>query len=513
MANTEKFYITTPIYYVNDKPHVGHAYSMIAADVLARYHRMRGYDVFFLTGTDENSQKNIEAAKKVGKENDIKGYLDEMAAKWSQTWDSLGLSHDDFIRTTEARHKKAVAKFVEAVWKRGDIYKGTYEGWYCVSCETFVSESDLKEGVCPIHGKPPEKIKEENYFFKLSRYRKALLTHIKKHPNFIAPEGRRNEVVSYIQNFMEDVSITRASMKWGILFPKDKNLLDKAQGRQVIYVWFDALINYLTGVGYASNEKNFKKYWPADLHLVGKDIIKFHCALWPAMLLSAGLPLPKKVFAHGFFTIDGQKISKSLGNAIDPVELTARYGVDALRYYLLREISFGEDGDFSSERLQERYQADLANGLGNLHARILGMTEKYFDGKTPPKVTGRIAETWLSYEVNMGDLRLDLALSDIWDAIGAVDKFIDTEQPWVLAKIDKKRLSKVTYTMLESLRNIAWMAAPFLPETAEKILKDLGFGKTWRKTKYMDAKKWGGMKPGSKVKKGAILFPRLEVRS
>ncbi len=501
MPNNKKFYITTPIYYVNDKPHIGHAYTMFAADTLARYYRMRGFDVKFLTGTDENSQKNIEAAKKAGKENDIKGYLDEMAALWSNTWDSLGMTNDDFIRTTEARHKKAVAKFVEAVWKRGDIYKGTYEGWYCVGCETFLPESDLKDGLCPIHRKPPEKIKEENYFFKLSRYRSALLNHIKKHPDFIAPEGRRNEVVSYIKNFMEDISITRSSVKCGIPFPKDKH--------HAIYVWFDALINYLSVVGYGSNPAKFKKYWPADLHLVGKDIIKFHCALWPAMLLSAGLPLPKKVFAHGFFTIDGEKISKSLGNAIDPTELTSRFGIDAARYYLLREIGFGNDGDFSLSRIRERYNADLANGLGNLTARILGMTEKYFDGQVPPKATGRIAHTWLSYEVNMADLRLDLAISDIWDAIGALDKFIDTEQPWVLVKIDKKRLSRVIYTLLESLRNIAWMVAPFLPETAEKIFADLGL-KAWKKISIQTAKKWGGLTPGKKVKKSAVLFPRLE---
>lgn len=505
----QKFYITTPIYYVNDKPHVGHTYTMFAADALARYHRMRGFDVFFLTGTDENSQKNIEAAKKVGKENDINGYLDEMSALWARTWDSLGMSHDDFIRTTEARHKKAVNKFVDAVWKRGDIYKGLYEGWYCLGCEAFLPESDLKEGVCPIHKTRPEKIKEENYFFKLSRYRQALLKHIKKHPEFIQPEGRRNEIVSYIKNFMEDVSITRSSVKCGIPFPKDKNLHDSARGRQAIYVWFDALINYLSAVGYGTNDKKFKKYWPTDLHLVGKDIIKFHSALWPAMLLSAGLPLPKKVFAHGFFTIEGEKISKSLGNAIDPVELTSRYGMDVVRYYLLREIGFGHDGDFSLERLSERYNADLANGLGNLTARVLGMTEKYFGGKIPPKATGRIANTWLSYEVNMDDLRLDLALTDIWDAIGALDKFIDTEQPWILIKIDKKRLSKVIYTLLESLRNIAWMLAPFLPDAADKIFAQLG-QKNWRETPYETAKKWGGLKAGGKVKKGDALFPRLE---
>lgn len=501
MPNTKKFYITTPIYYVNDKPHVGHAYTMFAADTLARYHRMRGYDVLFLTGTDENSQKNLEAAKKVGKENDIKGYLDEMAAKWSNTWNSLGMTNDGFIRTTESRHKKAVNKFVEAVWKRGDIYKGAYEGWYCLGCEAFLPESDLKEGVCPIHKTHPEKIKEENYFFKLSRYRGALLNHIKKHSKFIQPEGRRNEIVSYIKKFMEDVSITRSSVKCGIPFPKDK--------KQAIYVWFDALINYLSAIGYGTNEKKFQKYWPVDLHLVGKDIIKFHSALWPAMLLSAGLPLPKKVFAHGFFTVSGEKISKSLGNAIDPVELTGRFGVDAVRYYLLRELSFGNDGDFSLERFSGRYNADLANGLGNLTARVLGMAEKYFGGVVPPKTTGRITHTWLSYEVNMGDLRLDLALTDIWDAIGALDKFIDTEQPWTLQKIDKKRLSKVIYTLLESLRNIAWMLAPFMPEAADKIFAQLG-QKNWRKTLYETAKKWGGMEPGKKVKKGEVLFPRLE---
>lgn len=497
----KKFYITTPIYYVNDKPHLGHAYTMFAADTLARYYRMRGFDVKFLTGTDENSQKNIEAAKKLGKEGDIKGYLDEMAAIWAETWDSLGMTNDDFIRTTEARHKKAVAKFVEAVWKKGDIYKGTYEGWYCTGCEEFKPESDLKEGVCPIHRKPPEKIKEENYFFKLSKYREALLKHIENHPDFVSPQSKANEIKSYIANFMEDVSITRSSVKWGIPFPKDKN--------QAIYVWFDALINYLSAVGYGTNEAKFKKYWPADLHLVGKDIIKFHCALWPAMLASAGLPLPRQVFAHGFFTIDGVKISKSLGNAINPAELASVYGIDALRYYLLREISFGEDGDFSMDRLHGRYNSDLANGLGNFAARVLGMTEKYFNGVVPKKVAGSAANTWVSYESNMASLRPDLALGDIWDLLGFCDRFIDTEQPWVLAKTDKKRLEKVIYTLLETLRQAAWMLAPFVPETAEKIFADLGL-KNWKKTSLEKAKKWGGLEPGKKVKKGAVLFPRLE---
>ncbi len=501
MERTKKFYVTTPIYYVNDKPHIGHAYTMFAADALARYWRMRKADVLFLTGTDENSQKNIEAARALGRQDDMRGYLDEMAAVWSGTWDSLGMTNDDFIRTTEARHKKAVAKFVEAVWKKGDIYKGNYEGWYCVGCETFLPESELKEGVCPIHKKPPEKIKEENYFFKLTRYREALLDYIEKYPDFIAPEGRRNEIKSYIANFMEDVSITRSSVKWGIPFPKDK--------KQAIYVWFDALINYLSAAGYGTDDKKFKKYWPADLHLVGKDIIKFHCALWPAMLMSAGLPLPKRVFAHGFFTIDNVKISKSLGNAVNPAELTAAYGVDAIRYYLFREIAFGNDGDFSLERLRERYNSDLANGLGNFSARVLGMTEKYFGGKVPPKIAGSAADTWNSYEENIKHLRPDLALSDVWDLLSFGDKFIDSEQPWVLAKTDKKRLAKVIYTLLEILRHIAWMLAPFMPETAERIFADLGLAKTWKKTPVETARKWGGMVSGKKVKKSAVLFPRL----
>jgi len=346
-----KFYITTPIYYVNDIPHIGHAYTTIAADVLARYYRMKGKEVYFLTGTDENSQKNVEAAKKVkGEELKVKSekeivaeYVNEMSAKWQETWDSLDITNDDFIRTTEPRHKKAVKKFFEAVFKNGDIYKGIYEGLYCPGCEAYVSEMDLENGKCPFHKIAPKKIKEENYFFRLKKYESKLLDYIEKNPDFIEPEARRNEVVNYISHHLEDISISRLSQEWGIPVPIDK--------KQVIYVWFDALINYLTAVGYGTNEEKFNKWWPADLHLVGKDIIKFHCALWPAMLMSAGLPLPKKVFAHGFFTIGGQKISKSLGNVLDPVELVNKYGIDEVRYFLLREISFGEDGDISLKRL------------------------------------------------------------------------------------------------------------------------------------------------------------------
>ncbi|MEK7516700.1 MAG: class I tRNA ligase family protein, partial [Patescibacteria group bacterium] len=494
----KKFYITTPIYYVNARPHVGHAYTSIAADVLARWQRMNGADVFFLMGTDENSQKNVEAARKAGpvpspsapdrdsakaqvgttgrgEQADIQKYLDTMSAVWKNTWDTLGITNDDFIRTTEARHKKAVNKFFEAVWKNGDIYRGTYEGWYCTGCEEFKTKDDLESGKCIIHKTEVKKIKEENYFFKLSRYRQQLLDYIKKNPDFIQPKSRRAEITSYIKNFMEDISISRAGAEWGIPVPKIRNPKSEIRNkegaeRQVLYVWFDALINYLTGVGYgATNEKKFKKYWPADLHLVGKDIIKFHCALWPAMLLSAGLPLPKRVFAHGFFTVDGVKMSKTIGNVIDPTEVAARYGNDALRYYIMREIAFGEDGDFSLDGLEARYQGDLANGIGNLVARVLAMTEKYFGGIIPARVRGSAAPTWQSYEINMEDLRLHQALTDVWDLIGYANRFVDSEQPWVLAKIDKKRLARVIYTLLETLRHIGWLVWPFMPETAEKI--------------------------------------------
>ncbi|MEK7123124.1 MAG: class I tRNA ligase family protein [Patescibacteria group bacterium] len=307
-----KYYLTTPIYYINDKPHIGHAYCTIVADVIAQYHRLRGDDTFFLTGIDENSLKNIESAEKIGMGDRIAEYLDMQAAIWQQTWDSLGISNDYFIRTTEEHHKQGVEKFWRRVQAQGDIYKGEYEGFYCIGCEEFIRPTDLVNGQCPIHKRDPEKLLEKNYFFAASRYRDRLLEHIEKNPNFIQPQSRRNEVINYIQNHFDDISISRETMKWGIPVPDDP--------KQVVYVWFDALINYLTGIGYGWDDELFTRWWPCDLHLVGKEIIKFHCALWPAMLMSAGIPLPERVFAHGFLTIDGQKMSKSLGNAIDPVD-------------------------------------------------------------------------------------------------------------------------------------------------------------------------------------------------
>ncbi len=511
----EKYYITTPIYYINDKPHIGHAYTTIVADFLARLHRLRGEEVMFLTGTDENSQKNIEALKKRTNQTaeptakEVQKYLDEMSAVWQKTWDTLGITNDDFIRTTEKRHHQAVGEFYLRVFKKGDIYLGTYVGLYCAGCEAFVLESDLVDGKCAIHKIAPKAIKEKNYFFKLSNYRDQLLNYIETHPQFIQPISRKNEVVSYIQKFMEDMSISRENMKWGIPIPK--GAADASAGEQAIYVWFDALVNYLSGVGFGADEKKFNRLWPADLQLVGKDIIKFHCALWPAMLMSAGLPLPTTVFAHGFFTIDGEKMSKSLKNVIDPEDVARKYGNDTLRYYLLREIPFGEDGDFSFARLEERHNSDLANGIGNLAARVLAMVEKFCDGKVPAEVpSAHTLEFWASYDKAVSDFKIHDALKAIIDLVRFGDMLIDKEKPWALAKEGQtERINTVLYTLLETLRHLAYMSWPVIPEAAEKLFEALGI-KNWNKISYEEAKQWGGLKPRIKVKAGLQLFPKIE---
>ncbi|MDO8504986.1 MAG: methionine--tRNA ligase [bacterium] len=528
----KKFYITTPIYYVNGLPHIGAAYTSIAADILARYHRAIGDEVRFLMGTDENAQKNVEAAlsqnpksetclptgrirnSKLSRREVVQKYVDEMAAKWQEAWDELGLTHDDFIRTTEPRH----IEYVEEFWKKcaasGDIYKGSYEGLYCKGCEAFKTETELINGLCPDHQRAPEKLREENYFFRLSKYQDALLKHIEEHPEFIQPEARRNEVVSYIKDHAKDFSISRENLEWGIPVPGDP--------KQTIYVWFDALLNYISAD---------PKWWPADLHLVGKDIIKFHCAYWPAMLLSAGLALPKTVFAHGFFTIDGQKMSKTIGNVVDPIAITQKYGNDVLRYYLMREISFGGDGDFSEIRLRERYNGELANGIGNLTARVLTMVEKYAEGKVPKGANdesianlrisnsqirkledhSELAPLWQQYEAHMKRYELDRALDIVWQFIAQCDKMIDETQPWKLAKQDdKKPLFEVLYELAESIRHIGWMLLPFMPDTAQKIFDQLGISRETSDRAYEQAKQWGGLAEGTKVARGESLFPRLE---
>ncbi|MFH1142636.1 MAG: methionine--tRNA ligase [Candidatus Uhrbacteria bacterium] len=497
-----KFYVTTPIYYVNDKPHIGHVYSTVAADILARYHRMLGDEVMFLTGTDENSQKGVDAAELA--KQDVQEYIDQMAARWESTFDSLGFTNNDFIRTTQDRHVTAATKFFKKVYDQGDIYEGEYQGLYCTGCEAFLNESDLEDGNCPNHKKPPEQIKEKNYFFKLTKYRQALLEHIKNNPEFIMPESRRNEVISYIDNFMEDISISRDSMKWGIPVPIDTD--------QRIYVWFDALINYISAIGYTDETDQFNKFWPADVHIVGKDIIKFHCALWPAMLLAAGLPLPKTVFAHGFFTINGDKISKSLGNAIDPVELTQKYGIDPVRYFLMREIHFGEDGDFSEERMVERYNGELANDLGNLLSRTLAMTEKYCDGLVPEKAEGFLKDDWQQYNQAMNELRFHEAIEVCWNLVRQANQYVEQQKPWELAKQDdKKPLENALYVLLETLRHVAWMIYPFMTETSEAMFKQLGIQipKEFEQS-FESAWVWGELAPGGIIKKGENLFPKLE---
>jgi len=501
-----KFYVTTPIYYINDKPHIGHVYTTIAADVLARYHRLRGDEVFFLTGTDENSQKNVEAAAKHSYDS-IPEYLDTMARTWQKTFAELQFTNDDFIRTTEKRHLVGVNKFWQVVSEKGDIYEGEYEGLYCTGCEGFKSESDLVDGLCPMHKKAPDKIKEKNYFFKLTAYREALLKHIDDNPDFIQPKSRRNEVRSYVEKFMEDISISRevGAVQTGIPVPGDES--------QVIYVWFDALLNYMTGVGYGTDDERYGKWWPADVQLVGKDILKFHCALWPAMLMSAGLPLPKKVFAHGFFTIDGEKMSKSLGNVIDPLEVAEKYGRDPMRYFLLKEITFGEDGDFSLQRLQDRYQSDLGNDLGNLLHRTLSMTEKYIDGKVQeskgPEVQKLEANVWQKYEEAMAELDFGGALEVVWEILRWSNRYIDDEKPWALAKENPDRIPEVMYALLERLRHVAWMLKPFMPETADKIFMQLGIADAEAAKTYEQAQQWGGIAENATIAKGEPLFPRL----
>ena len=457
-----KFYITTPIYYVNDVPHIGHSYSTIVADVLARYQREQGSVVFFLAGTDENAQKNVESALK--QKSGVQQYVDAMSKKWQETWKKLDISNDDFIRTTEKRHVQAVEKFWDACLSSKDIYKATYDGLYCTGCEGYVTESDLVGGLCPHHKRKPETLSEENYFFRLSRYKKQILEHLEKHPEFVQPVARRNEITAFLRDHADDFSISRKNLAWGIPVPGDAS--------QTVYVWFDALINYISAVGYGADEKRFKQWWPADIHIVGKDIIKFHCVYWPAMLLSAGLSLPKTVFAHGFFTINGQKISKSLGNAVDPLDIVKKYGNDTLRYYLLREITFGEDGDFSFERLQKRYETDLANDLGNLLMRVITLAVKGGYGSPSARTNKGSA----AYHKAMQNFAFHTALDIIWGHITAANKRLTDEKPW--ENLASKKSETCIKEMLAELLLVAELIAPFMPETSEKMLVQIKSLKT-----------------------------------
>lgn len=472
-----RFYITTPIYYVNDKPHIGHAYTTIIADVLARWRRALDEDIVFLTGTDEFAQKTVDAAKKSGEE--IRAYTDRMAEIWRSTWEKLGISNTDFIRTTEARHMETVKEIWARVEAAGDIYLGKYEGLYCKGHEAFMNEDELVDGLCPDHKTKPEWVSEENYFFRLSKYQKQLLEFYEAHGDFVVPANRFNEVKSFVAHGLTDISISRERREWGIQVPNDPH--------QAIYVWFDALVNYISAVGLEGWEEH-----PADIHVMAKDIIRFHAVIWPAMLMSAGLPLPGGIIAHGFFTINGTKISKSLGNVIDPLDMAEKYGIDALRYFLLREIPFGADGDFSEAKLKERYNGDLANGLGNFAARVLALAEKEPLALAPldPEFAAEIASMQKTVQEKLCTFKFPEALAAVWAAIAFGDRYVNEKKVWEIK--DEAARRQALFNLVSLLDNIAAVLHPFVPATAKKITAAL---------------QWEGSV--LKAKKTAALFPRL----
>ncbi|MCH7646439.1 MAG: methionine--tRNA ligase, partial [Nitrospinae bacterium] len=469
-------YITTPIYYVNDVPHLGHAYTTLAADVLARHHRLRGREVFFLTGTDEHGQKVERSAAEQGlKPIEL---ADRTVERFKAVWEALHISNDDFIRTTEPRHRRAVEEIFRRINEAGDIYMGEYEGLYCVPCETFWTDLQLgEEGGCPSCGRPVERLREKSYFFRMSSYEKRLLEHIETHPEFIQPESRRNEVLSFVRQGLRDLSISRTTFDWGVPVPTDPS--------HVLYVWFDALTNYLTAPGFGDDTERFERIWPADIHLIGKDILRFHAVYWPTFLMAAGLPLPRTVFSHGWWTVEGRKMSKSLRNVVDPLWLIETYGVDAVRYFLLREVPFGADGDFSHAAFIRRLNAELANDLGNLLSRTVAMIQKYCDGIVPEPSgeTGleealreRAAEVMAAQDGFMAECAFQKALINIFGLVGAVNKYIDETAPFKLAKreADRPRLRTVLYTLAEVLRLLGLLIEPYMPTTAMKIGCQLG---------------------------------------
>ncbi|HYG60603.1 MAG TPA: methionine--tRNA ligase [Symbiobacteriaceae bacterium] len=509
-----KFYITTPIYYPSDKLHIGHSYTTVAADALARYHRRRGHDTWFLTGTDEHGQKIERAAAAVGKS--PQQFVDEIVDWIKDLWKALHISYDDFIRTTEPRHEKAVQKIFTKLYEQGDIYKSSYEGWYCTPCETFWLEGKLKEGNCPDCGRPVELTREESYFFRLSQYADRLLQHIEQ-TDFIQPASRKNEMVSFIRQGLEDLCVSRTSVKWGIPVPLDES--------QVIYVWLDALSNYITALGWGTEQDDlYKRFWPADLHLVGKEIMRFHTIIWPCILMAMGEKLPERVFGHGWllFGTGAEKMSKSKGNVVDPFVLIERYGLDAVRYYLLREVPFGSDGTYTEDAFILRTNVDLANDMGNLLSRTTQMINKFAEGKIPAapaaaddKVLSTLAaDVVREYEAAFDRLEISTAVTAIMKLVARANKYIDEQAPWALAKDPAQagRLANVLYSLAESLRLIGVLLTPILIHTPERIWDQLGLNpETVRTVEWEKATAWGGLPAGTEIRRGNPLFPRIEV--
>jgi len=461
----KKYYITTPIYYTNQAPHIGTAYTTVAADVLARYYRKLGEDVLFLTGTDEHGEKIAQAAKKANKS--PQEFVDEIAELFKKAWEKLNISYDDFIRTTDEKHKKGVEKFLLKLKDSGKIYQDEYRGLYCTGCEKFITKKELVDNKCPDHQKKPELISETNYFFKLNDFLPKVKKLIESNKLIIEPKERKKEVLSLLKQDLGNFSISRQNVKWGIDLPFDKG--------QKTYVWVEALQNYITAIGYGDDSEKFNKYWPADLHLIAKDIVKFHAIFWPALLLATGLELPKKIFVHGFFTVEGQKMSKSLGNVIDPVYLADRYSADAVRYFLLREISFGQDGDFSIKRLEERYNSDLANGLGNLVSRVLTLSEKIGAKaeKADKEFSSEIKSVQEKCKKTIEEIKFNETLESIWQLISFCDEYVEKNKPWELIKNDQEKSKEVLGQLLTTTKEIANLLEPFIPETSEKILNQI----------------------------------------